>query len=44
VLQERTRERVPLDWAMTQNNLGTTRSGRPRGQLRAAWSWLKQTI
>jgi hypothetical protein len=21
-LQERTRERVPLDWAMTQNNLG----------------------
>jgi tetratricopeptide (TPR) repeat protein len=22
-LQERTRERVPLDWAMTQNNLGT---------------------
>ena len=22
-LEERTRERVPLDWAMTQNNLGT---------------------
>ena len=22
-LKERTRERVPLDWAMTQNNLGT---------------------
>ena len=22
-LTERTRERVPLDWAMTQNNLGT---------------------
>jgi hypothetical protein len=22
-LAERTRERVPLDWAMTQNNLGT---------------------
>ena len=22
-LQEYTRERVPLDWAMTQNNLGT---------------------
>jgi hypothetical protein len=22
VLQERTRERVPLDWAATQNNLG----------------------
>ena len=22
-LQERTRERVPLQWAMTQNNLGT---------------------
>src|SRR5205085_7058797 len=22
-LQERTRERAPLDWAMTQNNLGT---------------------
>ena len=22
-LQEKTRERVPLDWAMTQNNLGT---------------------
>ena len=22
ILQERTRERVPLDWAMTQNNLG----------------------
>ena len=22
-LQERTRERMPLDWAMTQNNLGT---------------------
>jgi hypothetical protein len=21
-LEERTRERVPLDWAMTQNNLG----------------------
>ena len=21
-LKERTRERVPLDWAMTQNNLG----------------------
>jgi hypothetical protein len=25
-LQERTRERVPLDWAMTQNNLGTALS------------------
>ena len=23
-LKERTRERVPLDWAMTQNNLGNT--------------------
>ena len=23
VLEERTRERVPLDWAMTQNNLGS---------------------
>jgi hypothetical protein len=22
-LEERTRDRVPLDWAMTQNNLGT---------------------
>ena len=22
-LEERSRERVPLDWAMTQNNLGT---------------------
>ena len=22
-LEERTRERVPLDWATTQNNLGT---------------------
>ena len=25
-LEERTRERVPLDWAMTQNNLGTALS------------------
>ena len=23
-LEERTRERVPLDWAATQNNLGST--------------------
>jgi hypothetical protein len=25
-LEERTRERVPLDWATTQNNLGTALS------------------
>jgi hypothetical protein len=25
----RTRERVPLDWAMTQSNLGNRRAGRP---------------
>ena len=25
-LEERTRERVPLDWAMTQNNLGNALS------------------
>jgi hypothetical protein len=25
-LQERTREQVPLDWAMTQNNLGNALS------------------
>jgi tetratricopeptide (TPR) repeat protein len=33
-LKERTRERVPLDWAMTQNNLGTalaTLGNRERG-------------
>ena len=37
-LEERTRERVPLDWAMTQNNLGnallswaSARAGRPAG-------------
>ena len=29
-LKECTRERVPLDWAMTQNNLGT--AGHPRAQ------------
>jgi hypothetical protein len=26
-LKERTRERVPLDWAMTQTNLGAALSG-----------------
>ena len=31
-LKERTRERVPLDWAMTQNNLGTVLS--PSGGAR----------
>ena len=25
-LKERTRERVPLDWAMTQNNLGNAQA------------------
>jgi hypothetical protein len=25
-LEERTRERVPLDWAMTQNNLGNAQA------------------
>ena len=36
-LKERTRERVPLDWAMTQNNLGTalqTLGGRENGTAR----------
>jgi hypothetical protein len=37
-LEERTRERVPLDWAMTQNNLGNAllrlgERGRDSGQL-----------
>jgi hypothetical protein len=29
-LKERTRERVPLDWAGTQNNLGNGRFKAPR--------------
>ncbi|MBI1331136.1 MAG: tetratricopeptide repeat protein, partial [Alphaproteobacteria bacterium] len=36
-LKERTRERVPLDWAMTQNNLGTALTclgGRESGTAR----------
>ena len=37
-LEERTRERVPLDWAMTQNNLGNALStlGRARERDGAA--------
>jgi hypothetical protein len=30
-LEERTRERVPLDWAMTQNNLGVALTKDTRG-------------
>ena len=30
-LKEYTRERVPLQWAMTQNNLGTAPSREARG-------------
>ena len=36
-LEERTRERLPLDWAMTQNNLGnalSTLGGRESGTER----------
>ena len=39
-LQERTRERVPLDWAMTQNNLGNALADprRARERHRPGWS------
>ena len=33
-LEERTRERVPLDWAMTQNNLGNALSDARRARVR----------
>ena len=37
-LKERTRERVPLDWATTQNNLGNAlrRSGNARAARRSS--------
>ena len=40
-LEERTRERVPLDWAMTQNNLGTALSD-ARANARAAPTRLRR--
>jgi hypothetical protein len=51
-LKELTRERVPLDWAMTQNNLGNALlrlGGRESGTARleeavAAWSRSSERI
>ena len=37
-LEEQTRERVPLDWAMTQNNLGNALERLDRADWREAWA------
>jgi tetratricopeptide (TPR) repeat protein len=41
-LQERTRERVPLQWAMTQNNLGTALQ--TLGERESGTAWLEQAV
>ena len=41
-LEERTRERVPLDWAMTQNNLGTALA--ELGEREAGTERLEQAV
>jgi hypothetical protein len=41
-LEERTRERVPLDWAQTQNNLGT--AIRALGERESSTSRLEEAV
>src|SRR5208283_4908972 len=41
-LEEMTRERVPLQWAMTQNNLGNARA--MLGQRESGTAWLEEAV
>jgi hypothetical protein len=41
-LLERTRERVPLDWAATQNNLGI--SLRSLGRREGSANWIEEAV
>ena len=45
-LKERTRERVPLQWAMTQNNLGNAQAllNERLGLLHNSWRPCEKTI